>query len=174
MEDAGTAGKEEPLSVAELSMRAMGWTLRARHMAPTAPDSLGTFTRESRAMKCSRPHCDTHNHVVCLCVLFRLLSFHCQGSICHHCQPSCVLCWQPTSLWPLHPYRYKAAALSLHSPKPKPFFSIVSDIYPVVHTDAAGTDVTLVSIPRFSTTRTAVLINLRTLAAKPMVFAGLT
>lgn len=174
MEDAGTAGKEEPLSVAELSMRAMGWTLRARHMAPTAPDSLGTFTRESRAMKCSRPHCDTHNPVVCLCVcvvqavtlsLSRIHLSSLPALMCTLLATNLALASPPSPV--------QSSCLVLHPSKPKPF-SIVSDIYPVVHTDAAGTDVTLVSIPRFSTTRTAVLINLRTLAAKPMVFAGLT
>ena len=152
--------------------------LRWRHLAPTAPDTLGTVMRTGFPERLvdgpaggSRGSCDLRA-TVCF-FQQRATRFMTPIPSSSRTHPTCFL------LGTKNRTRRDCALVGCHDGR-ESFLQVIGDArIPGITLALFGlllavndSAVRLISVPRFSTTGTAVLVNLQTLECEPITFSG--
>jgi hypothetical protein len=138
----------DPLDVLEL-------TLRARHLAPIAPDSLGSPTLHSRMLSLRVGTCER--------VCPPLLS-HCSSLTYTHTHTHALIC-----LLEMYPFKDSDPFILRDCPHVYACGG-QSEYASKVYSDEQDHKVRLIAVPSFYKTGVAVLVNIHTLDAQPVHF----
>jgi len=168
MGEAETGTSRKDLKKPKLVLSDLCKTLTWRHVAPTAPDTLGVWTCGvvvvSHTVADSRRSCP---HV------FGVGTPSTMVQVAIHSLKRTHLCWSrhPTSTLQATKMHSLHARCQVRAQPISPACAILTRLVVFTVPDSEGF-VRVITVPRFSTTHTAVLLNLRTLDARPVVFSA--